>query len=371
MNCKICNNLLEPRARFCPRCGTTIEGNISLSGVDHTFQAPPAQSESGGAEATLITPKQSLPLVINPQTFAQGSQLIEQTLPPWEDYSQPGGPPLYIQPQASVYPQQGQSPLSTQPMEQTQLPQWGSFSQPGGPTSYTPPQAPLYLKQEPTVPFVQYQTNQAGAAAQFPSVGMDTQRQKGKRARRPRLGGCLIRLVLVLVLLLAASAAAWFFALRPYVHGIAENELDNALTDAVNRIPPALSQLPLPPNTQLPAITESMLKNIIILNTAPADPLQDPAVHINQEGVRIEFTLHENFLFDFNFPCAVTLTPALDNQGNLVAHNVSIEGIASLVMSPDELTTLINQKLAQAQQKLNHPIASVQLQQGEIVVVLQ
>jgi len=178
-----------------------------------------------------------------------------------------------------------------------------------------------------------------------------------------------------LVLLLAVLVGAWFFALRPYIHNLAQNELDTAMTQAVDHIPLALSELPpLPPNTPIPPISigESQLQTFIALNIAPSNPVQNPVVHINQQGIRLEFTIHQNLLsIDFNFPCAISLLPVLDANGNIVARNVSVEGIASLVMSNDEMSSLINQHLSDAMQRLNHPIADLQLQQGELAITLK
>jgi hypothetical protein len=382
MNCKNCNNLLEPQARFCPRCGITIEGNTGVSGVDHSIQAIPSESRPIEAEATLITPKESLSLAANPQMLVQHSQhaqAAEQTQPPqWGSNFQPGGPTPYT---PLSYPVQDQpSPFTQSPqmerMEQTQPPQWGNYLQPEGPTPYTPLSYPVQDQPSPftqPAPFAQYGPHQAPTVSQSLAVGMDVQQQKGQRARRPRRGGCLLRLVLVLALLLAVFVGAWFVALRPYVHGIAESELNNAMTAAVNQLPPNAGQslLLLHPNKQF-QVPENALEELIKLNIAPASPVQNPVVHVNTQAVRLEFTLHQNLLsLDFSFPCAVSLVPALDEQGNLVARNVSIEGIASLVMSSDEMTSLLNQKLGQAVKKLNHPIASVRLQQGEIDIALR
>jgi hypothetical protein len=107
------------------------------------------------------------------------------------------------------------------------------------------------------------------------------------------------------------------------------------------------------------------------LNIAPANPVQNPVVYITQQGVRLEFTVHENFLsIDFDFPSAVSFLPALDEQGNLIARNVSIEGIASLVMSSDEMTSLLNRHFSDAMKRLKRTISSITLEQGQINIIL-
>jgi hypothetical protein len=320
MNCKNCNSPISPQARFCPVCGTPAEGN---TGASEAVQATPIQPRPIEAEATLITPQQSMSPVIDPQSFPQQWQQIAQT-PPLQsgDYIQPGRPDPYSHMPASQYPPQNQQ---------------SPFAQPA--------------------PLLQYDPNQIARGSQMSAAAMNS--QQGTHAKRRSRGGCLLRLLAVLVLLLVILAGVWFLALRPYVHGIAENELNNAMTQAVNQVQPIPSQLP--PNTTRP-INEAFLENLIKLNLAPSSPVQQPVVHINQQGIRLEFQL-------YNFPCAISLLPALNN-GNIVAHNVTVEGIVGLVMSSDEMSALLNQHLADAMHKLNHPIAGLQLKQGELDIAL-
>ena len=71
----------------------------------------------------------------------------------------------------------------------------------------------------------------------------------------------------------------------------------------------------------------------------------------------------------YGFPCAVSGVPQV-NQGHLVATNVTIEGIAALILTPDQITTLVNKHLVDAQTKINHPIESVQLKDQELDLML-
>jgi hypothetical protein len=199
-----------------------------------------------------------------------------------------------------------------------------------------------------------------GPQAHFcPVCGTLAEGNKGTHPIRRRRGGCILSFLIVLVLLLAVLAGGWFLALRPYIHSIAENELNQAMTQATNQVQPI--PLQLPPNITR-QINEVGLENLIKLNIAPSSPVQQPVVRINQQGIRLEFQL-------YNFPCAVSLLPVLDN-GNIVARNVNVEGIVSLAMTSDEMATLLNQHLADAMQKLNHPIADLQLKQGELSIAL-
>jgi hypothetical protein len=333
MNCKNCNSPLEPQGRFCPLCGTPAEGNSMVSGANRTSPVASMQNRPIEAESTLITPQQSMLPLMNPQSLSQQPQQMDQIgLSQSGGYAQPGAPMPYSQQPSPFYPPQNQ-PLPSAPTESL-LPQ---------------------------------DLNQIARGSQTPAGAMNV--QKSRRRRRPSFLGCFSVIIAVLILLFASLAGTWFLFLRPYVHGIVEQKLDETMTKAVNQIPSLPPQPPLPFNP--PPITlsvgESGLENLIKLNIAPSDPVQDPVVHINQQGVRLEFNAHVDFL-PMSFPCAVSFLPALDNQNNLVAQNVNIEGIVNQVISPDEMTTLLNQHFSAAVQKINHPISSINLQQGEMDV---
>jgi len=63
--------------------------------------------------------------------------------------------------------------------------------------------------------------------------------------------------------------------------------------------------------------------------------------------------------------------PTLDEEGNLVAQNVKVEGIASLALSSDEIVRLLNQHFSDAMSRLQYPISSIHLQQGKVVITLK
>ena len=46
--------------------------------------------------------------------------------------------------------------------------------------------------------------------------------------------------------------------------------------------------------------------------------------------------------------------------------NVTVEGILALIMSPDEVTSLVNRHLADAQARFAHPIIQVSLKDHEL-----
>lgn len=178
------------------------------------------------------------------------------------------------------------------------------------------------------------------------------------RRRRSR-GGCCLTSLIVLVLLLIGLGAGWLFVLRPYAHNIAQTELDNAMQSAVNQIPPETKQLP--PNSTLP-VTENAINNLIVLNLAPSNPVQHPATHITGNDIRLDFQL-------YGFPCAATVVPQVQN-GRLIVNHTTVEGIVGLVMSPDEITTLLNKHLSDAQNKLQRSITGMQLKAHEVDLTL-
>jgi hypothetical protein len=145
---------------------------------------------------------------------------------------------------------------------------------------------------------------------------------------------------------------------RPYLDNLAQTRLDGILTDAVNNMPPPLSQLPDGPVS----IPETALNNLLVLQSAPNDIVKNPQIHITSTQARMDFQV-------YGLPCAVTGVPQA-NSGHLTLTNVNIEGVAGLILTPDEITTLVNRHLADAQAKLNHSISSVQLKEQEVDLVL-
>ncbi len=194
----------------------------------------------------------------------------------------------------------------TNPMEPRQEP-------PAQPTVYPQPQTPYY---QPTQPALQPNRPAMPLPGTMPSAGQamrpGTFAAAGKtpRRRRGRVIGCLLTL-LVLALVIGAG---WVFALRPF------------------------------------------------LDSAPSDPVQQAQMHITPNLVRLDFQV-------FGLPCAVTGVPEVvgsQPNGRLVLSNVTVEGIVALIMSPDEVTSLVNRHLADAQARFAHPIIQVSLKDHEL-----
>jgi hypothetical protein len=239
--------------------------------------------------------------------------------------------------------------LATTSTEQTQQ-SWATVQQ-----------SPVVL---PTQQIPQQQLAQQGYHTEMsysphaPGTFQSAQVQTAKRRRRRGVGGCLVTALTILVLLAIALGCIWGFVVRPYLHDLAVKELNTAFSQAINQIPPQASQLPNGPLN----IEENTLNNLITLNTAPSDPVQHTNAQILPGGVQFTFQI-------LGQQSMITGVPQAQN-GKLVMTNVTLSGIARLVLSPDDLTSIFNQHLADAQARLNHQILSVQLLSHQMVVVL-
>lgn len=187
----------------------------------------------------------------------------------------------------------------------------------------------------------------------MPPAVVNTQAPTRSR-RRSCIPGCLTLVVLLLLIV----GAGWFFVARPYLHDFAVTQLDSAMSSAVEQISPLQSRV-LPHN--LP-VTENELTNLLVLNIAPSSPIQHPTAKINTSGVRFAFQMYSS-------DCAITVFPQVQ-KGHLVATNVTVEGIIGLILSPDDIQTQLNKHLANAQERIQHPVQSVQLKDHEMDLTL-
>ena len=172
----------------------------------------------------------------------------------------------------------------------------------------------------------------------------------------------LVRALLILAVVLLVLAAGWLFGLRPYLHGLAQSQIDSVLSNTINQINPVEGVL-IPPGRASIPVSETALNNLIVLNTAPSDPVQQMHMTITPAGLRLDFQA-------YGFPCTVTGVPRAIN-GQLVMTNVTVQGIASLIISPDELTATLNAHLRDASARLHRNISGVLLKDREIDVQLR
>jgi len=238
----------------------------------------------------------------------------------------------------------------TNPMEPRQ-------EAPAQPTLYHQPQTPYY---QPTQPALEPYRPAASLPGTMPSVGQNmrprTLAAAGKTSRRR--GGRAVGCLLTLLVLALVVGIGWVFALRPFLNSLAQAQIDQVLIDAVNQMPPAATRLP--PGTV--HVSENAINNLIVLNSAPSGPVQQAQMHITPNLVRLDFQV-------YGLPCAVTGVPEIVGSlpnGRLVVSNVTVEGIIALIMSPDEVASLVNRHLADAQARFAHPIIQVTLKDHEL-----
>jgi hypothetical protein len=145
-------------------------------------------------------------------------------------------------------------------------------------------------------------------------------------------------------------------------HTLAQNQINLALADAVNQIPPSAALSP----AGIVVVNENAVNNLIILNSAPSDLVQNVHMLITSSNIELDFqvqvTLGTQVL---SYPGSFTAIPQVNN-GQLIVTQVQVSPILGLVMSPDELTAIINSHLADAQARYRHPIKSILLKNHEL-----
>ncbi len=245
---------------------------------------------------------------------------------------------------SSLY--QPASPIQAPTILPTRKPQ--SQPQPQNPWQQQPPPQQLVLPATPRNPAHGYPFDQTP----------QTSVPQTNTPRKRRLSGCLIRALIVLVILIILVAGGWYFGARPYLDAMAQSKLNSVLTQAVNNIP---AQASLLPNEQV-KIPEGALNNLLVLKSSPSDIVQNPHLSITPNTMQFTFQV-------YGMTSTATGVPTVSN-GHLVVTNVTISGIAGFFLSPDELTTIVDQHLADAQSKINHSITAVQLKNQELDLTL-
>lgn len=205
----------------------------------------------------------------------------------------------------------------------------------------------------------------------FPAVdnSASSQAYPTRRRRKRSAGGCALGCLTTLVLLLIVLGAGWVFVGRPYVHNIAETQINKALDAAVNQVPSSPLIKLIPAGTTIP-INEDTVNNLLVLNLNPSSPVQQPQTHITTQNITLLFQFETTILSQrYGFPISISLVPTAEN-GKLVAKNVQINGILGLVMSPDEMTDILNKHFADAQNKLGKTITGAQLKNQVFEITL-
>ncbi len=182
--------------------------------------------------------------------------------------------------------------------------------------------------------------------------------------RRKRAGRFWIRALLTFILLLAVLVGAWFLAIRPYLHNLAETQLDQALSTPENQILLTMSLvpsgLPLPASARTISTTEASMNSR--LSQYDNDQVQNLQMTITPAGMNMSFTVYgqSNSIFAL---------PILSN-GQLQVTNVQVQGLMNLVMTSDELASALNANLQNFSSQMTHKVEKITLLEHEIDIQL-
>jgi hypothetical protein len=309
MVCRQCGAFNAQEDSFCGNCGQPLPGT-----------GPAAPNNQG----TLLSSA--------PRTTGQPSDLGTPTI---RAMNPPGNPGSGMRESDWNAPTQAvQAPL-TPPLPPTIASD--PWARQGPISPYPPPSAPTWNSGS-TPPPVRQTT--------FP---------KKKRRRWPWY------LLLTLVLLVGALAGTWLLFLRPIIHQDAETQIQRGLQAGVDQVPVSLAQ-DAPPGVPF-LITEDQVNSYLNDQLSNLAPITDMHVSL-QPGVMVVT------LKTFGFGSTVRLGIALDG-GRLVAQNVDVSGLLWWVEKGSELTPLLNNSLHQVQTRLGRPILSVNIEDGQIVVIFR
>lgn len=256
-------------------------------------------------------------------------------------------------PGASPYPDQASQPTVVNSSPTVPTAPWQG-AQPTQPARVLSQRVPPV---QPTLPQA-YQPAMGAMPGTLRSEGVRPYPAVVRARRRRRF---LRRTLISLLVIALVLALGWFFGLRPYLHGLAQSQLDGVLANAVNQIDTTrIAQLP--PGPVAVPVSETMINNLFVLFSAPSDPVQQFHMSITPAGLRLDFRA-------YGFPCDITGVPTVSN-GQLMVTNVNVEGIVSLIMSSDEMTSIVNRHLHDASAKLQRNVKGVLLRDREMDILL-
>ncbi|HEU5381806.1 MAG TPA: hypothetical protein VFV38_40820 [Ktedonobacteraceae bacterium] len=293
----------------CPRCNTTLVAGARFCGV--CGNVIPAQDGNGPQvalsdlmsahnDATLaVDLPPDVQLLRDPQTARQNAPAQQGPFPP-----SPAAP----------WPQQPTQPVSLA----ANAPQtaWSPGNGPQG--AYPPGRLPRTVSSAGTRP--------------------------ARRRRRWPL-----RVLLVLLVLLTLLAGGWFLGVRPYLNDLAKTQINKALNDAQSQL--LILQFALPAGPRTIPVTENDINNYLQGHTT--DPLQDLHMTIATDGLHLDFKV-------YSFACAISAVPIASN-GGLQVTNVQVQGPLALILSSDDVTTLLDDSFSNFGQQMHRKVDAIVL----------
>lgn len=185
-----------------------------------------------------------------------------------------------------------------------------------------------------------------------------------KRTPRPQWRSCLLRSFITLVVLLLLLTGAWFFALRPPLHAMAEEQMGQVLSATMGQVNPLLTAL-VPAGIPLP-VNETMISKALVIPKSSWFTIQNMQLSITPENILANFQVQLPML---TFPCTITSVPQVVN-GQVVINDMKVDGPISLVMSTDEMKAEVNTYLSQLRERMHRPITALTLEDHFLWVTL-
>jgi hypothetical protein len=370
MRCRQCGTPLLEKARFCTNCGLpAAESQSGKASPDADSVAPEPDEQSSMSDATAQDDPISKTLVVKKRPTHPGETQAadqashhkrkkkqkkqEQEETSWDSLItgpiyEPSWPTFQADSDADFHTRLNDDSLNTQenrPIESDDT---------------SPPVTPLSPQTPPSsLSYFRLNLNNSAKVTYMPAVVQQSQFTPRRRSGRGWILGCLLTLIIVLAVLIGA----WFLIGRPYLHNMAESKINQALGGAINQLP----QEQIPPGVPLPTksipLSETFINNLITVNSSPSSPVQNTKVSISPQSFTLTFQT-------YGFNNSISQVPAAKN-GQLVATNVNISGPVSLIMTPDEMTSILNRNFANAQQRIQRPITGVQLKDHEMDLIIQ
>lgn len=349
MDCPRCKTPLVAGSRFCGSCGYAV---ANLMEADPSDTASTLMENDG---ATFIAASWSGAQHASAQGQPLAAQLPLYEAPIVRQMSLSPQPGTFQAPPAGNWSPQQQSQTSWTPAP-NQL-QGGSWPQQapvqGGNWSQQQPaswQQPMQA-QEGNWP----QQNQYG---QGMVPGTFSRTGEIPTKKRKRGGHILARLLLVLVLLGAVLAGAWFFGVRPYLHNLAQNQLEQALDGAEGQI--LLFQNVLPGGRQLVTVDEETIN--VYLSSHSSSQLQHLHATITPQSFELDFDA-------YGFHNTIDAVPIASN-GLLQVTDVQVQGVLGLIMSNAELTSALDNNFQSFGQQMHRTIGQITLKEHEMDIII-